>query len=439
LANIKAPKNGYVYIYVSNESDEPVYFDNLQVQHVRGRIIEENHYYAFGLKIAGISSRQLSDAAEGHVDNPYGYQGNFSELDEEIGWNDFELRNYDPQMGRWIQQDPYDEFESPYVGMGNDPVNNVDEDGGFSVPGAVIGGIAGFIAGGAYALAGDHDPVAGAFIGAVGGAALGGLIGSINFSQTGQTVENFLPELTNITKHATEPIVSSTIKVVAATAATVTPKILPDPANLRPIVTAPPPAPVVASRPTPTQPAVRQPAVQQPPPPPPPARQGPGNRPGNIHFGQNARQNAVTAFTRQVLQEIMRESGNNNVTITSTQRTPAEQARVMYQNIVNHGAASQHRLYGRGGDAVIDVAESGIADGLTPAQIISNMTDEILRIGPTNVSNHTADPNVLNVVDIDPSTVEHPRAFVQAIESRGIRLLQPPTDPAFHLEIRQPR
>jgi len=131
LANIKAPKNGYVYIYVSNESDEPVYFDNLQVQHVRGRIMEENHYYAFGLKIAGISSRELADAAEGHVDNPNGYQGDFSEMDDEIGWNDFELRNYDPQIGRWIQQDPYDQFESPYIGMGNDPVNNVDPDGGF--------------------------------------------------------------------------------------------------------------------------------------------------------------------------------------------------------------------------------------------------------------------------------------------------------------------
>ncbi|KAI9436102.1 hypothetical protein F5148DRAFT_1303720 [Russula earlei] len=115
LANIKAPKNGYVYVYI---------------QHVRGRILEENHYYAFGLKIAGISSHELPDAAEGHVDNPYGYQGDFSQMDDEIGWNDFELRNYDPQIGRWIQPDPFDEFESPYIGMGNDPVNLIDPTGG---------------------------------------------------------------------------------------------------------------------------------------------------------------------------------------------------------------------------------------------------------------------------------------------------------------------
>ena len=51
-------------------------------------------------------------------------------MDADIGWNDFELRNYDAQTGRWVQQDPYDEFASPYSGMGNDPVLNTDPTGG---------------------------------------------------------------------------------------------------------------------------------------------------------------------------------------------------------------------------------------------------------------------------------------------------------------------
>ncbi|OQP44838.1 hypothetical protein A4H97_10790 [Niastella yeongjuensis] len=42
LPNRKAPKNGYALVYLCNESDEMVYFNNLQVTHNRGRIIEEN-------------------------------------------------------------------------------------------------------------------------------------------------------------------------------------------------------------------------------------------------------------------------------------------------------------------------------------------------------------------------------------------------------------
>ena len=38
-------------VYVINESIDPVYFDNLMVKLDHSQIIEENHYYAFGLKI----------------------------------------------------------------------------------------------------------------------------------------------------------------------------------------------------------------------------------------------------------------------------------------------------------------------------------------------------------------------------------------------------
>ena len=35
LTNIKAPKNAYAYVFISNEGVEPVYFDNMQVTHER--------------------------------------------------------------------------------------------------------------------------------------------------------------------------------------------------------------------------------------------------------------------------------------------------------------------------------------------------------------------------------------------------------------------
>jgi RHS repeat-associated protein len=183
LPNIAAPKNGYVYVYVSNESNEPVYFDNFKVSDTRGRITEENHYYAYGLRIAGISSKKLGDVNEGMLQNQYQWQGDFNEFDEDISWNDFELRNYDPQVGRFVQQDPYDQYASGYVGMGNDPVNLIDPSGGLSFNfgtintigriGVAMGGaVAGYIIdkstggngwkgaaiGGAVALAGTFIP-----------------------------------------------------------------------------------------------------------------------------------------------------------------------------------------------------------------------------------------------------------------------------------------
>ena len=142
--NIKAPKNGYVFIYVSNRSDQDVYFDNLNVSIAAGNIIEEDHYYAYGLKIAAISSKKLGDGYEGTLDNKYLMQGAFSEMDDDIGWNDFAFRNYDPQIGRWVQQDPFAAFyiSSPYVGMANDPINNIDPSGGDPLPVNILKGLA---------------------------------------------------------------------------------------------------------------------------------------------------------------------------------------------------------------------------------------------------------------------------------------------------------
>jgi RHS repeat-associated protein len=86
------------------------------------------------LKVATLSSKKLGDNYEGSLKNNYLYQGAFAELDDDIGWTDFALRNYDAQIGRWVQMDPFDQFASPYVGMGGDPVNLIDPSGGVVVP-----------------------------------------------------------------------------------------------------------------------------------------------------------------------------------------------------------------------------------------------------------------------------------------------------------------
>lgn len=62
-------------------------------------------------------------------DNKYLYNG--KELTDEygLGWYEYGLRMYDPQIGRWHAVDPIDEFFSPYCYVGNNPINLIDPDG----------------------------------------------------------------------------------------------------------------------------------------------------------------------------------------------------------------------------------------------------------------------------------------------------------------------
>ena len=61
-------------------------------------------------------------------DYRYAYQG--QEVDPETGKEAFELRLWDARIGRWLTTDPYGQFASPYLGMGNNPVRFIDPDGG---------------------------------------------------------------------------------------------------------------------------------------------------------------------------------------------------------------------------------------------------------------------------------------------------------------------
>ena len=159
-----------------------------------------------------------------------------------------------------------------------------------------------------------------------------------------------------------------------------------------------------------------------------------------IGFGPNARAEDVTAFSREIVTDVMRRAGLANLVISSTSRSPADQARVMFNNLERFGVDHQKALYGAAGDMVIEVYRRAKRNGQPAAEIKRLMTDEIVRVGPTRVSRHASDPNVLNVFDVAPSSVSRRAAFEQAVRAdrRVAKFIVPPSDPGYHLEIPQP-
>jgi RHS repeat-associated protein len=146
-SNLTVAKSGYLYIYTSNEATNiDVFFDNLQVTHNRGPILEETHYYPFGLTMAGISSKATNfggntPSSSGGCGCPNKKSFNGNEIQQKefsdgsgLDIYDFNARTYDQQIGRFIQIDPLtdkgeQEKLSGYHFSYNNPVRYNDPDG----------------------------------------------------------------------------------------------------------------------------------------------------------------------------------------------------------------------------------------------------------------------------------------------------------------------
>jgi RHS repeat-associated protein len=124
---VRVPQDGILEVMAGTSGiGEAVYFDNLRVEQTGGLILQEQHQYAYGAPLPGLSY------TVGNRRYRYGYQGQYAEHDSLTGFESFELRLYNSRIGRWMSYDPQGQFSSPYVSMGNNPVSGVDPDGGFS-------------------------------------------------------------------------------------------------------------------------------------------------------------------------------------------------------------------------------------------------------------------------------------------------------------------
>ncbi|SMC81019.1 RHS repeat-associated core domain-containing protein, partial [Moheibacter sediminis] len=108
------------------------------------KIMEENHYYPFGLKHSTYADPKQKYELVDNMENTarptyvlktdYQYKYNGKELQDELGLNlyDYGARNYDPALGRWMNMDPLAEdyiSHTPYAYALNNPVYYIDPDG----------------------------------------------------------------------------------------------------------------------------------------------------------------------------------------------------------------------------------------------------------------------------------------------------------------------
>ena len=131
-------EKGYIYIWVSNESENTKVwlrlpklfsvgrFDDLTVTHTGVIVAQATDYGVWGDVIREEKANSLEEYR-------YGYQSGYSEKDEETSWNHFEFREYDPMIGRWTTLDAAKQLWSGYIGMSNYPIGFTDPNGLWTV------------------------------------------------------------------------------------------------------------------------------------------------------------------------------------------------------------------------------------------------------------------------------------------------------------------
>jgi RHS repeat-associated protein len=137
--------NTGVYKHVFNYKD---HLDNVRVSYTKDDatglpvILEQNHYYPFGLKHTNYNTTLLKLRGSTPVaatTSVRKYRHRSYEFQDELGlnWYDFGMRGYMPDIGRWGGVDMLAETSrrfSPYAYCLNNPVYFIDVDGMYATP-----------------------------------------------------------------------------------------------------------------------------------------------------------------------------------------------------------------------------------------------------------------------------------------------------------------
>jgi len=199
--NFTASQNGYLYVYVANETFVSgtagnVYFDEMQIVHEKNtnalQVTQASDYYPFGLAFNAYQAERIKEDMSAAQKNRYGFQGQEWQKDLDLGWSQFKWRMHDPAIGRLNSIDIYAEnyFDySPYSFVLNSPVKNIEVDGKFV--GTLIGTLGGGIAGGldAYIFNSIHenDGVEKSIWGGITEGAISGFIAGATIDATVET------------------------------------------------------------------------------------------------------------------------------------------------------------------------------------------------------------------------------------------------------------
>jgi len=129
---LRADAPGYIVIYINNNSiGKDVYFDDIRIEHYNGNVLEESHYYPFGLTVSQAASGATAPL------NDIKFQSQLQESGLGLNTYSFKWREHDPQIGRFWQVDPLaDKYvhNSTYAFSENKVTGHIELEGLEAIP-----------------------------------------------------------------------------------------------------------------------------------------------------------------------------------------------------------------------------------------------------------------------------------------------------------------